>query len=308
MSDDTQPALLRHPHDAMMRRATYASVSVALGLVVLKTAAWVITDSVSLLSSLVDSFVDSLASLLNLLAVRAALVPADREHRFGHGKAEPMAGLAQAAFISGSAVFLIIESVRRLLSPRDIEQAGLGIAVMLVSILATALLVAYQRSVVRRTASVAITADMLHYASDVLVNGGVILALVLASTLGWTLADPLIALLVAAWIIHAAWSILRRSLDQLMDRELPDEVRARIKAIAMANPRVQDMHDLKTRESGLTTFIQLHLEMDGALSLDRAHRAAKQVHDALLAEFPRAEIIIHQDPAGLEEHHRSQPQ
>jgi len=289
-----------HPREShrLMRRATYAAVTVAGGLVILKAAAWVVTDSVALLSSLVDSLVDTLASLVNLLAVRASLAPPDHEHRFGHGKAEPLAGLAQAAFICGSALFLLIEATGRLLHPRPLAQAELGVAVMLVSILATVLLVAYQRRVVRQTDSVAIGADMLHYLSDVLVNGGVILALLLAGVPGFALADPVIALLIAAYIASAAWRILRRSLDQLMDRELPDEARARIKAITLANPLVQDLHDLKTRESGLTTFIQLHLEMDGELTLQRAHAAAVEVHQALQAEFPQAEIIIHEDPAG----------
>ncbi len=285
----------------LMRRATYASVATALLLVAVKLVAWHLTGSVALLSSLVDSLLGALASTLNLVAVRHALAPADREHRFGLGKAEPLAGLAQAAFIAGSAVFLVAEAVSRLLRPRPIEHAALGVGVMLFSLCMTLVLVQYQRRVVRRTGSVAIGADLLHYVGDVLVNGGVIAALVLSSLFGWTLADPLIALAIAAYILKAVWDIVARSLAQLMDRELPDEDRARIVAIGRRHPQVRDLHDLRTRVSGQTTFIQLHLEMDGTLSLERAHAIADEVLADLTKAFPDAEILIHQDPAGIEE-------
>jgi len=285
----------------LMRRATYASVATAVLLVAVKLVAWHLTGSVALLSSLVDSMLDALASTLNLVAVHHALAPADREHRFGHGKAEPLAGLAQAAFIAGSAVFLVAEAVSRLLRPQPIEQAALGVGVMLFSLGMTLVLVQYQRRVVRRTGSVAIGADLLHYVGDVLVNGGVIAALVLSSLFGWTLADPLIALAIAAYILKAVWDIVARSLAQLMDRELPDADRARIVTIGRRHPQVRDLHDLRTRVSGQTTFIQLHLEMDGALSLERAHAIADEVHADLTKAFPDAEILIHQDPAGIEE-------
>jgi len=285
----------------LMRRATYASVATAVLLVAVKLVAWHLTGSVALLSSLVDSMLDALASTLNLVAVHHALAPADREHRFGHGKAEPLAGLAQAAFIAGSAVFLVAEAVSRLLRPQPIEQAALGVGVMLFSLGMTLVLVQYQRRVVRRTGSVAIGADLLHYVGDVLVNGGVIAALVLSSLFGWTLADPLIALAIAAYILKAVWDIVARSLAQLMDRELPDADRARIVAIGRRHPQVRDLHDLRTRVSGQTTFIQLHLEMDGALSLERAHAIADEVLADLTKAFPDAEILIHQDPAGIEE-------
>ena len=249
----------------LMRLATYASVAVAGVLIAAKLAAWLATDSVSMLSTLLDSVLDAAASMVNLLAIRHALTPADREHRFGHGKAEPLAALGQAAFVAGSAVLLIVEVARRLWRPQPIENGELGIAVMLGSIVLTAGLVLFQRHVVRKTGSLAISADRLHYVGDVLVNGGVILALVLSQILGWTLIDPIFGAVIAAYILYTAWSIARSSLDMLMDRELPDEDRQRIRSLALAHPEVKALHELRTRASGPSSFIQFHLEMDGGI-------------------------------------------
>ena len=285
--------------ERLMRRATNAAVSVALLLIAVKLAAWLMTDSVSLLSSLADSVMDALASVINLLAVRHALQPADPEHRFGHGKAEPLAGLGQAAFICASGIYLIFEAVGRLIEPRDIVHGELGLGVMVFSIAVTAALVAYQRAVVRRTDSLAIRADSVHYATDILVNGGVIVSLLLVMFLDWRAADPIVALLIAGFIIFSAGRIARSSLNHLMDRELPDTERERIKKIALNHPAVIDCHDLKTRAAGLNSFIQLHISMDGGLTLDAAHEISDAVEAAILAAFPNAEVIIHADPEGV---------
>ena len=285
----------------LMQRATTVAVSIALALILLKLAAWLITDSVSLLSSLVDSAMDALASLVNLFAVRHALQPADSEHRFGHGKAEPLAGLGQAAFISASGIYLIFEAIGRLIEPRAIEQGAFGLGVMVFSIAVTGALVAYQRSVVRRTDSLAIRADSLHYATDILVNVGVIVSLLLVMFLDWGAADPIVALIIAGFIIYSAFRIARESLNHLMDRELPDADRARIKKIAIGHPSVIDCHDLKTRAAGLNSFIQLHISMDGGLSLDESHIISDAVEQDILAAFPNAEVIIHADPEGVDE-------
>ena len=289
----------------LMRQATYASVSVAGVLIAAKMAAWLATDSVSMLSTLLDSVLDAAASMVNLVAVRHALVPADREHRFGHGKAEPLAALGQSAFVAGSAVLLIVEVVRRLWRPHPIENGDIGIVVMLGSIVITAGLVMFQRHVVRKTGSLAISADRLHYVGDVLVNGGVLLALVLTGLTGWTLIDPIFGAVIAVYILHTAWRIARSSLDMLMDRELPDEDRKRIRALATSHPNVKALHELRTRASGPAIFIQFHLEMDGAMSLYEAHRVADQVEEKVLAAFPGAEIIIHQDPSGVLERRKT---
>lgn len=289
----------------LMRRATYASVAVAGLLIAVKLAAYFATDSVSLLSTLLDSLLDAAASLVTLVAVRHALAPPDREHRFGHGKAEPLAALGQAAFIAGSSLLLLFEVARRLVDPQPVENTAIGVGVMLFSMVATVLLVAYQKWVVRRTGSIAINADSLHYLSDLLVNAAVILALLLATQLGWLLADPLFGAGIALYILHTAWRIARGALDMLMDRELPDEDRQRIRAIALRHPAVRQLHDLRTRAAGPTWFIQFHLELDGEMSLAEAHAISDAVEAEILAAFPGAEVIIHQDPAGIEERRAS---
>lgn len=291
----------------LMRTATNASVALAAILIGTKLVAWVLTDSVSLLASMMDSLMDIAASLINLVAVRHALTPADREHRFGHGKAEPLASLGQAAFIMGSGVFIVIQAVHRILHPAPLERTEVGIGVMVFAIIATAALVAYQRYVVARTGSTAIRADSLHYVTDVLVNGSVIVSLLLVTYLDWLYADPIFAIGIALYVLYSAWKIVREALRHLMDRELPDEERERIKAIVKAHPKVISMHELKTRRSGLQAFIQLHVEMDGGLSLTEAHDVSDEVEAAILAAFPNAEVIIHADPEGLMEAHPTYP-
>ncbi len=285
----------------MRRLATYASVTTAVLLIVVKFAAWLETGSVALLSSLVDSLLDAAASLVTLVAVRHAMSPADREHRFGHGKAEPLAVLGQSAFITGSAMLLLAEAVRRLISPIPVENAPAGIAVMIFSIVATIGLVLYQRHVVRRTGSIAITADELHYRSDVVLNVSVIAALILGSALDLPILDPLFGTAIGIWIVYSAVRLARLSLFQLMDHELPDDERERIRTIAQSHPEVVAAHDLRTRVAGPTAFIQVHIEMDGAMSLTRAHEISDEVEAELRAAYPHAEIIIHQDPEGIEE-------
>ena len=297
ISQSLEPAVAAR----LMRRATYASVAVAGTLFVVKLAAWRFTDSVSLLSTLIDSLLDAAASTINLLAVRHALRPADREHRFGHGKAEPLAALGQTAFIAGSAVFLVIEAGRRLFAPRPVLQVEVGIGVMILAIVVTFALTRFQAHVVRQTGSVAIKADSLHYLGDILVNAAVIVALLLASQFGWFIADPLFGIAIAGYILIVAWRIARGAFDMLMDRELPEPERARIGRIVLEHPSVIDMHDLRTRTSGRKTFIQVHIELDGGMSLYQAHDVADEVEASLRAAYPGAEVIIHQDPHGIDE-------
>ena len=285
----------------LMRRASYAAVTVASILVVAKAVAWLMTDSVAMLSSLVDSMLDVLASGINLLAIRHALMPADAEHRFGHGKAEPLAGLGQAVFIGGSAVFLLFESANRLIHLQPIQNGMVGVSVMIFSIVLTLLLVTYQRYVVRESGSVAVAADSVHFKSDLLVNVGVIGGLLAAVMLEWRFVDPLVAIAVAGYISYSAWKIFQASYNMLMDHELPDDDRQRIKDIVHAHPEVRSMHDLRTRSSGLNTFIQLHLEMDGDMTLLQAHHIADEIELQVREAFPEAEVMIHQDPEGVEE-------
>jgi len=265
-------------------------------LIVGKAAAWLLTGSISVLASLVDSLMDVAASLLNLVAVRVSLQPPDEEHRFGHGKVEPLAALAQAAFIAGSAAFLVLNAVDRLMHPRPVTDVMIAYGVMGFAVTATAMLLLIQRHVIRCTRSTIVRADSLHYTTDLLTNLGTIAALALAH-LGWQAIDPLFGILVAIYICHGAWRIGHDAFHQLIDRELPDAVREQVRQITRNEPLVRGLHDLRTRQSGTTQIIQLHVELDANLSLGEAHAATDRVEQAIRQAFPMADVIIHQDPA-----------
>ncbi len=287
----------RKPLDraGLLKLASIASVMTAGFLIVAKMGAWYMTGSVGLLASLVDSVMDSIASLINLFAIRYSLQPADEQHRFGHGKAEPLAGLTQAAFIAGSAIFLVFHAIDRLRLAQPLEQVGIGVGVMVLAIVMTLILLAIQRYVILKTDSTAIRADSLHYATDLLTNVSILLALYL-TTLGWTWADPVFAIGVAVYIFYSAFHIGQDSFQQLMDRELPEDILEKIQATAMSHPEVTGTHEMRTRQSGQTRFVQLHLELDEDMSLKRAHQIADQVEAEIKAFLPGAEVLIHQDP------------
>ena len=295
---DTQASQSQEETAKLLRLATYASTSVAIVLIAAKLFAWAASDSVSLLATLIDSMLDAVASIINLVAVRHALTPADKEHRFGHGKAEALAGLSQSLFIAGSAGYLLIEAWQRVIQPSAVESVELGIFVMAISIAATMLLLAFQRHVIKKTNSTAIRADALHYRTDLMVNGSVIVALLLANA-GWPGFDGLFAGAIAIYILFSAREIIVTSYDHLMDRELPDEDRQKIKALVMQHPKARGLHDLRSRHSGTMTFIQLHLELDGDLSLMAAHKISDEVERSIVNAFPGSEILIHIDPKSV---------
>ena len=283
-------------HARLMRLATVAALAVALSLALAKAIAWWLSGSVSLLAGLTDSLLDGAASLLNLLAVHYALRPADEDHRYGHGKAEALAGLGQALFIAASSVLVGVQGVKRLLEPQPLAAEDLGIAVMLLSLALTVALLLFQRHVVRLTGSTAIHADSLHYRSDLLLNGSILLALVLAS-FGWQRVDPLFALGIAGYILWSAISIVREAVAVLMDQELAPPISERMHELACGVPGVLGAHDLRTRISGTHWFVQLHLELPGEISLSQAHALCECVEAAIRAEFPRAEVLVHADPS-----------
>ncbi|WP_246068825.1 cation diffusion facilitator family transporter [Ferrovibrio terrae] len=285
----------------LMRRATYASVLVVLVLVAAKMAAWLQTESVALLASLVDSLLDGVASAINLLAVRHALTPADDEHRFGHGKAEALAGLGQGALVTGSALYLFITGIQHLITPQPIGSSPAGIAVMVLSILLTGGLILYQRHIVRQTGSLAIAADRLHYVADLATNLTVIAALLLASQPDYVWVDAVAALIVAAIIVKSAIDIVRGALDNLMDREMAEVDRERILTVVRQHSQARALHDLRTRRAGLQVFIQFHLELDPEISLRAAHRITDEIETELRRMFPGAGVLIHQDPAGYDD-------
>jgi len=302
MTKTTDTPHVLPPEEAghLMRLATYASVSVAVSLIVAKLIAWFWTDSVSLLATLIDSTLDAAAAIINMIAVRHALAPADKEHRFGHGKAEALAGLAQAMFIAGSAGFLVLEAFARFFRPQQPQNIEVGIGIMIFSIVATLGLLTIQKHVINKTNSTAIKADSLHYKTDLYVNASVILALILAAY-GWAGFDAVFAIGIGIFILYSAWEIVQHAIHDLMDHELSDEEREQIKNIILVHPKVRGMHDLRTRQSGVTYFIQFHLELDDSLLLKAAHFIADEVEASLLVTYPNAEIIIHEDPASLTE-------
>ena len=288
-------AAATHDYARLLRLATYASVATASVLIFGKLAAVLMTGSVSVMASLIDSLMDVAASLINLFAVRYSLMPADKEHRFGHGKAESLAGLAQAMFIAGSAVFLMLHAVDRLLNPQPLQSIGIGIGVMVFAIVATALLLAIQRYVIARTGSTAVRADSLHYMTDLLTNASIIVALAL-SLAGWPGLDPIFALGIAFYILHSAWRIGHEAFHLLMDRELPDSDRENIRQIALSHPEVHGLHDLRSYRSGQREIVQFHMELDGDLALREAHQITEAVLEEIQKAYPAADIVIRQDP------------
>ena len=284
--------------DGLLRLATYASVTTAVLLIAAKLAAWLMTDAVSVLASLVDSAMDAGASLVNLFAVRWSLLPPDAGHRFGHGKAQALAALGQAAFIAGSAVVLGLQAVDRLLHPQPIAAIGVGVGVIGFSIFLTLGLLTFQRHVIRRTGSQAIRADALHYATDLATNSATLIALGLAA-LGWPGVDPVFGLAIGLFILYSATRIALDAVQSLMDHELPDAQREQIAGLARAVPQVRGVHGLRTRQSGQLLIIQLHLEMDDDLPLRSAHRIALEAESRIRAHYPDSDITIHQDPVSL---------
>ena len=280
----------------LMRWASIASMSVATVLIAAKTGAWLVTDSVSMLSSLIDSSLDLVSSLITFIAIRAALTPADADHRFGHGKAEALAGVAQAGFIAASAGGLLLTVADRFLHPRPVQQEMVGAVVSAVAIVLTFGLMLFQGHVVRRTGSLAITADRAHYTTDFVTNIAVGIGIWLSSRFAEPLIDLAVAVGVAFYLGSGAWHIGRHSIDVLMDRELPNEDRRRILEIVRRHPGVRSVHDLRTRSSGLNQFIQLHLVLHPTMSLGRAHVISDSVEAAIREAFPQAEVIVHIDP------------
>lgn len=282
-------------HARLLRLATRASLAVASTLIIAKAVAWWLSGSVSLLAGLTDSLLDGAASFLNLLAVHYALRPADDDHRYGHGKAEALSGMAQALFIAVSACLIGFQAVERIQNPEPIGAPGLGIAVMLLSLALTFALLTFQHKVIKETGSAAIRADSLHYRSDLLLNMGILLALVLA-WFGWQQLDAWFGLGISLYILWSAFQIARETVSVLMDAELPVDVSARMLELACSVPGVLGAHDLRTRISGNHWFVQLHLELPGSLTLSVAHGLCDQAAAAINSEYPKAEVLVHADP------------
>jgi ferrous-iron efflux pump FieF len=287
-----------HRRANLTTRAALASISMALFLMALKSWASWDTKSVAMLGSLADTALDFIASLITFLGVRWSAMPADEEHRYGHGKAEALAALVQVILIFISALGIAWRAFDRLQSGRATEGLELGIVVSIIAIAATFALLGYQRYVIKRTGSVAIMTDHVHYQTDVLLNLSVIAALLLDQMLGWRLADPLFGFAIAAWLMYGAWSAASHSVDQLMDREWPLEERDAFIAAAQEYPELAGLHDLRTRTSGAHRFVQFHVWVPGDWTVVEAHERMDSVEEKLQHRFPGTEIIIHLDPEG----------
>lgn len=286
----------------LRRQAAMASLSVAIILITCKVLAYMATDSVSLMTSLMDSTFDAVASGVMLISIIHASTPADEEHRFGHGKIEAMAAMGQALFVFGSAGYLFYESMHRFFHPQPVTAAHVGIGVMLLSIILTLALLTFQRHVINKTASVGISADQVHYKGDLLMNFSVLVALALSYYSPWPYFDPLFASVISLVLIYSAWMISRESFGILMDQELPTEDRKKIESLVLGHPQTRAIHDLRTRDSGQQVFIDFHLELDGNLTLEKSHDVTEEIEMLLYKEFPKAEVLIHQEPAGLDDH------
>lgn len=299
-----QQSIFHHAAEnpTLRRWAARASVSVALILILTKLGAYLMTDSVSLLSSLMDSTIDAIASVLTMISVRHAAEPADEKHRYGHGKLESLSALGQAVFITGSATFLFYEALHRFVEPRPVAETTAGVTVMLLSILLTLFLVGFQRYVVKKTGSVAISADHLHYKGDLFMNASVIAALLIGKATNWPWIDPAFALVIGGILLKGAWEISRSSFDILMDKEIPFEEREKIYNIVLKHSEARAIHDLRTRTTGQQIFIEFHLELDGHMTLDRAHDVTEEIEMMIYKAFPQSEVLIHQEPAGIDDH------
>jgi ferrous-iron efflux pump FieF len=288
---------------ALTRRVTVYSVATALILVAIKLAVWLASGSVALLASLADSGLDLVASLGTFFAVRYAVAPPDQEHRFGHGKAEAFASLVQAGLVFASAALIGREAIGDLVHPHPIASQGWAIGVMVVSIVLTALLIAAQGRVLRQTSSVAVSGDRAHYAADLASNVIALAGIAATVWLGRDSLDAAAALAVAAILLWGAVGVFREASAQLMDRELPDAERARIVALMTEDPRLTDVHQLRTRASGPFVHMQMHIDLDPQLTLEAAHQVIVAAEKRVLAAFPSADIIIHADPRGRAEPH-----
>lgn len=288
-----------------VKRAANFAIGVAATLIIVKAFAWWQTGSIAILAAMTDSLVDLFASITNIVVLRFALQPADDDHAFGHGKAESLAALAQSAFITGSAAFLLLQGVQRLTEPQLVQGSELGIGIGIFSIVLTAGLVWYQRRVVKLTGSPAIAADSLHYQTDLYMNATILVAMGL-NLYGFIYADALFAIGIALYILYNAGVMFWEAMQSLLDKCLPQDEIDKIWLLALEQPNIISIHDLKTRRAGAVRFIQLHLEMDDHLPLVEAHAITDDLERKILAAFPHSEVIIHQEPTSIVQQEKMQ--
>jgi ferrous-iron efflux pump FieF len=276
--------------------ASLLAMTIAVTLVGIKFIAWDATDSISILSSLVDSFLDVLISFITFLSIQASMVPADHDHRFGHGKYQAIAALAQAIIIFASVFFVIYQAIVRILTQAEVQQPDLGVTYMIVSLALTIILVLYQRFVAHKTQSIAIKADSMHYLSDIFTTLVVIISMLSSMYFKANQIDIILGILLMLIVLYGVKNILIQALAILTDRELNEDLRTLIKSTVLAHPKCLGMHDLRTRDSGSKKFIQFHMELDSALLLKEVHQIDDEISDAISELIPECEVIIHMDP------------
>lgn len=285
----------------LKRNAALGSITLSVILALLKTVGVFYTGSLAVLSSLIDSLADLFASSITFLAVRYSSQPADCSHRYGHGKAEALSALLQSAFIAGSGLFVMVDGINRLFTPQPIVQAGVGMAIMLISLVLTLVLITYQRYVARQTRSQAIAADSAHYTVDIITNLSIILTLAVIKLWDLSWFDIVTASVISAYLIINAYKLAYNAVSMLLDKELSEDIRSDIRKIVMSCAHIKGMHDLRTHDLGSNYMFELHLELDGNLSLNTAHKYCDEVEAQLRLKYPQAQIIIHEDPVGLTE-------
>lgn len=287
--------------DRLKNIAAIASISVAVSLCLLKVFGALMSDSLAVLSSMIDSLSDIFGSVITLIAIRYAARPASHTHRYGYGKAEALSALTQAAFIAGSGLFVMYDGVSRFITPRPISDTTWGLVVMIISIVVTLFLISFQRYVGRRTKSQAIIADSAHYVVDLLTNGSIIISLIIVKYFRTDWFDTLTAILISLYLLYNAYILAREAISMLLDGELDQTIRDNIKNTVLSFPFVFGIHDLRTHDLGGTYLFEFHLELDGCQTLCEAHEHGDLVCDRLREIYPNSQIIVHQDPAGIKE-------
>jgi cation diffusion facilitator family transporter len=294
---------MREPASGLRGIASRISLAVAVVLVVIKFGAWLTTGSVALLASAIDALVDTGSSFVTFFGIRYAEQPPDRDHRFGHGKGEAVAGFTQATFLAGAAVVLAFQSVQRFVFPQALGASlDTGVLIIVVSLFAAIGLVGMQTWVLKKTGSTAIAADRAHYVTDIALNSGVLLALGVTKFTGWERADPVFALAISGYILWNAYHIAQAVLAQLLDRELSNSDRRRIEEVILACPDVRAVHDLRTRHAGDRVFVEFHLEVDEDLTVKRGHAIGDLAEAAVVDLLPgTVEVIAHLEPFGIDD-------
>lgn len=285
----------------LKKAAAIAGVSLAVLLIIFKLFAFIKTDSLAIFSSLADSVTDLFASMVSFIAVYFSAKPASTSHRYGYGKSEALSALLQAVFVGASGIFVIVDGINRLINPVIINQTSTGIAIMLFSIIATLILVIFQTYVANKTNSLAIKADRAHYTVDFLTNTTVIISLILVHLFGFSYFDVIAALFISAYLLYNAYELACEAVELITDKELSEEIREKVKEIVRNSKGIHGMHDLRTRSLGDIYYFELHLEIDGSMSLLKAHELADAVEQKILDIYPNSQILIHEDPYGIHE-------